>query len=103
MTTLASKLKRKMDEEKIKPTVKKVRNVIESTPRANSSAAGTTLEKVQEREKRSTTAAEAHSSENVETGQMKLDEWKMEKEKLRNKALMTDRVTIEKRIPEEVI
>ena len=93
MTTLASKLKRKMDEEKIKPTVKKVQ----------SSAAGTTLEKVQEREKRSTTAAEAHSSENVETGQMKLDEWKMEKEKLRNKALMTDRVTIEKRIPEEVI
>ena len=62
-----------------------------------------TLEKVQESEKRSTTAEEAHSSENVETRQMKLDEWKIEKEKLRNKALMTDRVNIEKRIPEEVI
>ena len=105
MTTLASKLKRKMDEDKTKSLVKKVRNSVDRTSRANNTAAGTTLEKLpaQEKEKNSPRAEEAHSSANGETGQMKLDEWKMEKEKLREKALMTDRVIIEKRMSEEVI
>ena len=94
-----------MDEDKTKPIVKKVRNSVDRTSRANSTAAGTTLEKVpvEEKEKKSARAEEAHRSANSETGQMKLDEWKMEKEKMREKALMTDRVIIEERMSEEVI
>ena len=105
MTTLASKLKRKMDEDKTKPIVKKFRNSVDRTSRANSTAAGTTLEKVpvQEEEKNSTRAEEAHRRANGETGQMELDEWKKEKEKMREKALVTDRVIIEERMSEEVI
>ena len=91
-----------MDEGKAKSPVKKVRNVDDRRSRTNNTDAGT-VEKVQENEKHGTTSEEAHSSTNGETGQMKLDEWKIEKEKMREKALMTDRIIIEKRMPEEVI